>query len=76
MEIQPPVNGLFRGGSFRQQPIGTTPACNNIRPNDTEANRKRVAQRPGVTEACESELSDGRPVLRMVSINTTYIKPE
>ena len=75
-EIQFPIHGLHEGLSAEKQPPTTSPNLQNVRPMDVEEERTRGGQRPGLTKAYSTQVGGSRPVIAMISINTTYITPE
>ena len=74
-EVSLPFKGIHKGGSFRNQPPFTTPDCKNIRAFSKQNGRLSITKRSGLEKAYTTQLASGKPVLRMLALNTTYIKP-
>lgn len=75
IEIQFPFQGLHQGLSAEKQPPMTTPHAKNVRAFDVEEERGRGGQRPGFVKAYTTQVGGAHPVLKIVTISTTYITP-
>jgi hypothetical protein len=76
MIVSFPIQGLHRGLPAEGQPEATSFDLSNVRPFDTESERIRGGQRPGLKKAYDTQISDAsHPVLYLVSCVTTYIEP-
>lgn len=76
VQLSFPFNGLHQGLAAEDQPPGTTPACQNVRPVDVQSERIRGGQRPGLSKAYAEQIqtdSTGHPVILMGAITVTYI---
>jgi hypothetical protein len=77
MIVQPPILGLDEGSAASEQPAQTSFSLQNTRPYDITSERIRFGQRPATALAYDTQVSGAsHPVLRMVSIVSTYITPE
>lgn len=74
-ELYFPLKGYNASAAYKNQPLLTTPMICNCRVRDVSENRSRGGQRPGTDKAFAEQVGTTQPVLKMVSINTTYIKP-
>lgn len=54
-----PIKGQDKGRATGQQPEGTSPDLDNVRPYDTLDNRARGGQRPGVSKLYTEQISGG-----------------
>ncbi len=75
MEIQFPFQGLHQGLAAEKQPPMTTPHAKNVRAFDVTEERGRGGQRPGFVKAYTTQIGGENPVLKIVTIATTYIEP-
>ena len=75
MELPIPIKGYHVGGVAKKQPPLTSPSMRNIRPFDPEKERERLAQRPGLTKAFDTQVGGDHPIIRMLQIATIYIEP-
>ncbi|GAG00462.1 unnamed protein product [marine sediment metagenome] len=75
MEISFPFSGLHQGLAAEKQPPMTTPHAKNVRAFDIAEERGRGGQRPGFVKAYTTQIGGAHPVLKIVTINTTYIEP-
>ncbi len=53
----------------------TTPHAKNVRAFDVTEERGRGGQRPGFVKAYTTQIGGTNPVLKIVTIATTYIEP-
>jgi len=75
MEIPFPFQGLHQGVAAEHQPPMTTSHAKNVRPFDVDEERGRGGQRPGLVKAYDTQIGGAHPVLKIVTIATTYIEP-
>ena len=76
MQLQFPFEGLFTASAAENQSPLTTPACQNVRPVDSQDGRLRGGQRPGLSKAYAEQIgngSTGTPVILMGAITVTYL---
>lgn len=59
MNLAFPHKGFHKGLGAEKQPAGTTPWINNMRVIDTQDNRFRGGQRPGLQRAYTTDLIGG-----------------
>lgn len=74
--LQFPFEGLFTASAAENQSPLTTPACQNVRPVDSQDGRLRGGQRPGLSKAYAEQIATdgtGHPVILMGSITVSYI---
>ena len=76
MKLQFPYKGLHRGNANSEQPIGTSPVLQNVRPFDISEGRIRGGQRPGLEKAYTTQVGGANPVIVITTVATTYIEPE
>jgi hypothetical protein len=76
LEILFPFKGYNTSTAHKNQPSLSTSIILNCRIKDVSENRARGGQRPGLSKAFDEQVGTTQPVLKMVSINTTYIPPE
>ena len=69
-----PLRGLFRGGSYQQQPPYSTPDCMNVRPYETLEGRARGGTRPGIVKSFQEELGSGAVLRTLTSVR--YLKED
>lgn len=67
--LVPPMAGIDKKSSFRQQPPYATPDCQNVRPSGTIASRDRIGQRPGLVKAFYEQLGSGNPVRMLAEVD-------
>lgn len=75
IELKFPIQGLHEGLPAEDQPPMTSPSLRNVRPFDTEEDRIRGGQRPGLVKAYSTQVAGDHPIIGMVAIATTYIEP-
>ncbi|KKN20337.1 hypothetical protein LCGC14_0936650 [marine sediment metagenome] len=75
MEIKFPIKGWNEGAAVEGQPPLTSPSLRNVRPFDTEEERIRGGQRPGLSKASDDRIVGDNPVTLMKQIAITYVEP-
>ncbi len=75
MELPAPIKGYHVGAAAKDQPPLTSPSMRNVRPFDSEKERTRIGQRPGLKKAFDTQIGGEHPIIRMVQIATVYIEP-
>jgi hypothetical protein len=70
-----PFSGYAVNVAYKNQQIATSPLLLNVRLRDVSENMVRGGQRPGMDKAFAEQIGNNQPVLKMVTINTTYISP-
>ena len=71
VNIDFPVKGIFKGSITGSEPEGMSPNMDNVMPVDVNANRIRLAQRPGQEKWSTTLLSSTltpSPIVEMVQI--------
>lgn len=65
-----PILGVNKGRAVFQQPFGTSPEMQNVRPKDTMDQRARGGQRPGLAKWGNGDLvgANNQPVVAMVVV--------
>jgi len=64
-----PFKGLDKGRVTSQQPEGTSPDLNNVRPYDVLDNRARGGQRPGLDKIYSQQISgETIPIVTLLSV--------
>ncbi len=71
-----PFSGYALNLAYKNQQQMTTPLMLNARIREVSENKAMGGQRPGMDKAFTEQVGDNQPVLKIVTINTTYIKPE
>lgn len=74
MRVPFPTLGLHEGLPVTEQPILTSFLLQNVRAYDT-GDERRGGQRAGTVLAYDTRIVGDFPVIKMVSIVTTYIIP-
>ena len=69
-----PLRGLSRTLAFRETPPLTTQLCQNVRLVDVSKERSRGGQRPGLVKAYTTQVGGAYPIIKMVSVTTTYME--
>lgn len=75
MELQFPIKGLHEGLAAEDQPLQTTPTCQNVRPFDVSEERVRGGQRPPLVKAYSTQIAGDYPIIAMCQIATIYKEP-
>jgi hypothetical protein len=70
-----PFSGYALNVAYKNQQLATSPLLLNIRLRDVSENMARGGQRPGMDKAFDEQVGDDQPVLKIITINTTYISP-
>lgn len=69
MDLLFPFKGYHKGLGAEKQPAGTTPWIQNMRVFDSQDNRFRGGQRPGLKKAYEQQVSGvASPIVAICSI--------
>ena len=76
IELEPPLAGISENLAFEQKAPFTTPVMMNMRAYDPDEERARMGQRPGNEKAYTTQIGGDYPVVKMTSINHTFIIPE
>jgi hypothetical protein len=76
MKIPYPIEGLSEGRATVEQELRTSFSLQNTRPYDVSDERIRGGQRPGTALAYTTQVVGDFPVIKMLSVITTYITPE
>lgn len=64
-----PILGLNEGWATDSQPVGTSPALNNVRPYGTFDERGRGGQRPGLTKGSSVQIASTEvPVVQLLQV--------
>lgn len=67
LDLQFPLAGLDRRNSYRRQAPYATPDCLNVRPYDTDLDRRRGGSRPGMNKAYDEQISGASNPVRMLN---------
>ena len=71
MDLIFPFKGFHKGLGAEKQPAGTTPWIQNMRVIDTQDNRFRGGQRPGLKKAYVEQVAGSTmPVVLLISVTT------
>ena len=71
MDLALPHKRYQKGLATEKQPAGTTPYIQNMRVIDTQDNRFRGGQRPGLKKAYNQQISNtAMPVVEIIQITT------
>ncbi|MFA5158154.1 MAG: hypothetical protein WC451_03160 [Patescibacteria group bacterium] len=76
MKLYFPYGGLSRVLASREQPPTTTPLAKNVRLVDVDKNLSRGGTRPGVIKAYTNQVGGAFPVVKIVSVTTTFLESE
>jgi hypothetical protein len=68
-----PFSGYALNAAYKNQQQLTSPVMLNVRLRDVSENMARGGQRPGLDKAFAEQVGDNQPILKLVTINTTYI---
>ena len=69
-----PLRGLSRTLAFRETPPLTTPLAQNVRLTDVSKERARGGQRPGLIKAYTTQVGGAYPIVKMISVTTTFLE--
>lgn len=69
MKLPLPINGLYTKPASESMPVSYTEYSNNVRSIDTQGDRVRIGQRPGLVKVNVNQLgSMGQPIVAMAAV--------
>ena len=73
MRLRFPAKGTHKRQALSEQPEGTSPDMNNVRPFDVLAKRLRGGQRPGMDKRYTQQIHAEFPIIAICSVTTVGI---
>lgn len=66
--LPPPLKGIYEASAYAEQPVGTTPDCQNVRGFDPRARRSRLCQRAALSKFNSHTLSGANAVRDLATV--------